>query len=91
VRRAAAVDENQAAVVKALRAYGASVHIIGRPVDLLVGYRGETFILEVKDGLKIPSAQALTPDQVKFFESWRGGDAVVVRSIPEALRAIGAI
>lgn len=32
----------------------------------------------------------LTPNQFKFFEDWHG-QAVVVRTVDEALRAIGAI
>ena len=45
MRRAARVDANQDAVVSALRAAGAYVWIIGLPVDLLVGFRDQTFLM----------------------------------------------
>lgn len=91
MRRAAKVDDNQPEIVEGLRRAGASVEIIGRPVDLLVGYRGQTFILEVKDGSKVPSARVLTPTQVEFFKSWRGGPAEKVETLEQALRVIGVM
>ncbi len=90
MRRALAVDANQPDIVAALRAVGASVEIIGRPVDLLVGYQGKTWVMEVKDGEKPPSDRAFTEIQAKFFRTWRGGPALKVESIEDALRAIGA-
>lgn len=94
MRRAARVDENQAEIVQALRAAGASVQslaAVGQGVpDLLVGHRQVTFLLEVKDGRKPPSARKLTPDEAAWHDAWRGL-VVVVASVDEALRAIGAI
>jgi hypothetical protein len=52
MRRAARVDANAIQVISALRASGAYVWIIGLPVDLLVGYKGHTFLMEIKDGPK---------------------------------------
>jgi hypothetical protein len=81
-RYAAAVDANQAAVVAALRRVGATVqplHAVGDGVpDLLVGFRGQTFLIEVKDGMKPPSKRKLTPDQVDWHSAWRGGPVAVV-------------
>jgi hypothetical protein len=52
VRRAAKVDANQREVVAALRGAGATVqllHAVGEGCpDLLVGYRGGNYLLEVK-------------------------------------------
>lgn len=48
LRYAAKVDGNQADIVEALRNIGCVVEIIGRPVDLLVGYRTHNFLLECK-------------------------------------------
>lgn len=83
------VDANQPEIVKALRKIGASVacvHEIGHGfVDLLVGFRGANTMLEVK----IPKGK-LTPDEVRFHESWRG-KIYIVHSVEEALKAIGAI
>lgn len=92
MRRAAKVDGNQGQIVEGLRSVGASVeplHQVGKGVpDLLVGYRGQNHLLEVKDGSKRPSEQRLTPDQVKWHARW-SGRVVVVRSLGEALEAIG--
>lgn len=93
MRRAAKVDRNQAEIVAALRAAGASVQSLaaigeGCP-DLLVGYRGKNMLMEVKDGLKPPSARLLKPDQVVWHISWRG-HAQVVNSVDEAMAMLEA-
>lgn len=93
-RRAARVDANQGEIVQALRKVGAVVYSTagiadGFP-DLTVGYRRVTYLLEVKDGSKPPSARELTPDQINWHTTWNGGPCVVVNSVGEALAAIGA-
>jgi hypothetical protein len=94
LRRAAKVDANQRQVVAALRDAGATVqllHAVGEGCpDLLVGYRGGNFLIEVKDGQKPPSAQKLTPQQEIWHRDWRG-HRVVVNSPEAALAAIGVI
>jgi len=87
MRRAARIDGNQEAVVIALRAAGAYVWIIGLPVDLLVGYKGHTFLVEIKDGPK----KRLTALQEAFFAKWAGGTLVRVDGPEAALRMIGVI
>lgn len=92
MRRAAKVDRNQPEIVAALRKVGADVFSLaavgdGIP-DLLVGFRGVTVLMEVKDGSKPPSARQLTPDQIEWHAAWRGGRCVVVSSVSEALAAI---
>lgn len=71
----------------ALVAVGArvlSLAMIGRGVpDLLVAFRGRLFLLEVK----MPR-EKLTPDQETFHRLWP--EVQVVRTVTEALRAIGA-
>ena len=52
MRYAARVDANQMQIISALRAAGAYVWIIGLPVDLLVGYNKQTFLVEVKTDSK---------------------------------------
>ena len=42
-------DSNQPKIVEELRKIGAVVFLIGRPFDLLVGFRGQLFLLEVKN------------------------------------------
>jgi len=94
MRRAAKVDANQADIVAALRMVGATVqplHAVGKGCpDLLVGYQRVNYLLEVKDGSKVPSAQKLTEDQVEWHELWRG-QAAVVNDVKSALTAIGAL
>ena len=69
MRHAARVDVNQANICAALRNAGAYVYIIGLPVDLLVGYKNHTFLVEIK----ATSKKRLTPLQANFFEKWAGG------------------
>jgi len=93
--RAAKIDANQEAVVTALRTAGATVQSlasVGKGVpDLLVGYKGQTLLMEVKDGFKAPSARLLTEDQLRWHHNWKGGALAVVDSPDAALRMIGVI
>lgn len=92
MRRAAKVDANQAEIVKALRGVGCSVqhlHAVGEGCpDLLVGYQGVNFVVEVNDGSRPPSERQLTPAQREWHDAWRG-DVAVVKSVPEALTLVG--
>ena len=94
MRRANRIDDNQNDIVAALRKAGATVRVIsqgeGIP-DLLVGFRGETILLEVKDGNKPPSARQLTPAEQKFFNEWEGGLCMVVKSVEDALEMLEGI
>ncbi len=87
MRYAARVDANQDQIVVALRAAGASVWIISLPVDLLVGYKGHTFLVEIKTDAK----KRLTALQQDFFESWGGSTLAKIDSPDAALRMIGVI
>jgi len=85
------VDKNQANVVKALRDYGADVHLLhmvgaGIP-DLLVAYEGHTILMEVKDG----ADKKFTPDQIKFIAGWKGGHLYRVNSSEEALDVLKSL
>jgi hypothetical protein len=85
MRRAARRDDNEQEIVKALRKAGAHVAYLDTPADLLVGYRGRTIILEVKDGNKPPSARKLTPNEQKFHDEWTGGALHIVTCTKEAI------
>ena len=91
MRYANRIDANQNKIVDALRKAGAVVRIIsqgdGIP-DLLVGHKGFTILMEVKDGDKVPSARKLTEAEQKFFDDWRGGMLVIVNSVDEALETL---
>ena len=84
MRHAARVDENQQAIVAALRAAGAYVWIIGLPVDLLVGYQQHTYLMEIKT----TSKKRLTGLQADFFEKWAGGTLCRVDGPQAALEMI---
>jgi hypothetical protein len=87
MRYAKRVDANQDQIVSALRAAGAYVWIIGLPIDLLVGYKGHTFLVEVKDGAK----KRLTALQDDFFQNWTGSTLARIDSPEAALRMIGVL
>lgn len=87
MRHAARVDANQQAIVAALRAAGAYVWIIGLPVDLLVGYKNHTFLVEVKT----TSKKRLTKLQEDFFLKWNGGTLCRVDSPEVALHMLRVI
>lgn len=86
-------DANQAEIVAALFAAGCSVqdlHAVGGGVpDLLVGRRGRTYLLEVKDWRnQRGDPKPLTPKQEGWHAAWRGQVAIVTTE-EEALRAVG--
>lgn len=87
MRHAKRVDANQDAIVATLRAAGAYVWIIGLPVDLLVGYNGHSFLVEIKT----TSRKRLTALQADFFQSWTGGTLARIDSPDAALRMIGVL
>lgn len=83
MRKAAKIDANQPAIVKALRAIGCSVHYIKEPVDLMVGLRKRTVAMECKGG----KGWKLTKQQRKFFAEFNG-EAYIVEDEGQALRAM---
>jgi hypothetical protein len=95
MRRAARIDANHVEIVTTLRAAGATVQSLagvadGCP-DLLVGYRGQTLLIEVKDGGKSPSRRTLTEEQMRWHSAWRGGPLGVVDGVDAALRVLGVV
>lgn len=95
MRRAAKIDANQPAIVKALRAAGATVQSLaavgdGVP-DLLVGINGRTALIEIKDGAQVPSAQRLTPGQLEWHGAWLGGTLATVNNVEAALRVLAVM
>lgn len=95
MRRAARTDKNHTAVMTALCGMGCSVQSLaatgaGVP-DLLVGYRGRTYLVEVKDGDKSASRRKLTAVQERWHRWWRGMPVVVVKSPDEAIEAVCGI
>jgi hypothetical protein len=94
LRTAARVDANQPAIVKALRAVGASIlytHQLKNCFDILVGYRGRTFLMEIKDPSQPVGKRQLTPGEAAFRDTWRGSPYHVVHTVAEALEIITRI
>ena len=91
MRMRAHIDRNQPEIVEALEHEQCSVQSLA-PVgkgcpDLLVGFRGFNFLMEVKDGLLRPKQQQLNPDQSRWHVRWRGS-VDVVNSVSSALHII---
>ena len=106
-RRDARRDANEAPIVEALRAAGASVLFLAikGAGDLLVGYEGRNVLMETKlpkgprggsrgGGSTRPGQGGdgtLTKAQIDFRAAWQGAPPVIVRTPAEALRAIGVV
>lgn len=90
-------DSNQAEIERELRRVGAEV--IDCTVapqlgfDLLVAFRGQLFVVEVKDGTKPVSARQLTDGESKRREQleYKGVPYNVIENTEQALQLIGAI
>ena len=97
-RRAPRRDANEKDIVDALKHVGALVHRLdGKDIpDLLVGFDGQWFLMEVKMPLGPKGGtvdhQVLSPGQQGFFDEAhrRRLPTVLVRSPIEAIEAIGA-
>jgi hypothetical protein len=94
-------DACEKEIVKALEKAGASVSKLdgtGIP-DLLVGYRGRTYLMECKDpkdgkrnsrsGVRgEPNPLGLRDSQWTWWQAWRGEKAIIVTTPSEALAAL---
>lgn len=91
-KHAGRTDANHTAVKTALGGMGCSVQSLGMVgdgcPDLLVGYRGQTFLVEVKDGAKSPSERKLTAAQERWHRWWTGATVIVAKSPDEAIEAV---
>lgn len=85
-------DRNHAEIINALRKIPNlsvfSTHEVGKGFpDIVVGYKGVNYLIEIKDGNKPPSARKLTPDEVKFHSNWRG-QIKIVNNLDEVLNLL---
>lgn len=91
MRRACRVDNNQKEIVIGLRNYGATVLVTSQLkncFDILVGYNGINYIMEIKDGKKTKSKTKLTDGEIGFKNKWKGGEYYIVKSLEEAIEVI---
>ena len=93
MRTAAKVDANQPEIVSQLRDIpGCTVWITsmvghGGP-DFVIGWMGVNYLIELKDGDKVPSKRKLTKDEKKFHAQW-AGQIDKAESFEDCLRIIG--
>lgn len=92
--RKAKTDANQQEIVGFLRLAGCSVAITsaahdGFP-DIVVGYKGVTVLVEIKDGNQAPSKRKLTPKQIEFHNSFTGA-ITVVENIDQAIALVAKL
>jgi len=85
-------DSNHAEIIKALRKIPNlsvfSTHEVGKGFpDIVIGYKGINYLIEIKDGNKPPSSRKLTPDEVKFHQDWHG-QIKVIKNLDELLQII---
>lgn len=78
-------DGNAKAIADGLRERGVAVAHIGRPCDLLCGFRRQNFLLEVKR----PGAKRKDqPKQDEFLATWPG-QVKRVETLEQALKEVG--
>lgn len=91
MRRAAKTDRNHQEIVAAFRKLGCSVlplHTVGAGCpDICVGLNFKSALVEIKDGTKPPSARALTKDEQKFHDEWKGS-LFVVESVSDVINLV---
>jgi Holliday junction resolvase len=84
LRHKASLDANHVEIVQGLRQVGATVVDLAKVgkgcPDLLVGWRGRTYLFEIKT-----TKGYIRATQEQFFRSWVGGRIAVIRSFDEAL------
>jgi hypothetical protein len=84
-------DSSEPAIIQALEAVGAEVWTIDKPVDLLIRFRKQWHLLEVKTPYgkrQKPRQDKRQEEQIAFLAHT---DTPVVTTPMEALRAIGAV
>ena len=87
MRHKASLDANHTEIVSQLRHIGATVVDLAKVgkgcPDLLVGWRGKTYLMEIKTAKGYVRAT-----QEQFFRSWTGGHIAVVRSFDDAYNVL---
>ena len=82
------VDLNHTEIVNKFRELGASVFdlsAVGRGCpDIMVGYNGQTVLVEIKSGEK----KKYTEAQLKFINEWKGSTVNRINDLEGAIRLI---
>ena len=85
-------DRNHAEIINALRKIPNlsvfSTHEVGKGFpDIVIGYKGINYLIEIKDGNKPPSARKLTDSEVEFHLNWKG-QIKIVNNLDEVLNLL---
>lgn len=93
MRTAAKVDKNQPEIVKALRKMGAIVlqtHQLKNAFDILVGFRGTLFMVEIKDGSLPPSGKKLSKGETQCKDNFEsvGVKYWIIESVDDAVNML---
>ena len=83
-RRRAKVDANQPEIVKSLREIPGVTVQLGMD-DFLIGYKGKTYWIELKD---VGKEKQLKDSQIKLLDKWTG-HYMVTSSLDEILSELG--
>ena len=75
-------DRNHSEIINALRKIPNlsvfSTHEVGKGFpDIVIGYKGINYLIEIKDGNKPPSARKLTNAELQFHSNWKGQIKIV--------------
>lgn len=87
MRRAARTDANQTEIVEYIRSIGGLVlhlHTLKNCCDLLVGFRGDIHLFEIKTD----DRKKLTQGEAQFFEDWMGYSLHVITGIEDVKRIL---
>ena len=88
--RAARKDTNHAQIVGYFRKFGCSVADVSQiknMCDLFVSKNFKTVAVEIKDGARTQSEQALTAGEEKFAKSWKG-IYVIVKDLSDVIAVV---
>ena len=85
-------DRNHAEIINALRKIPNlsvfSTHEVGKGFpDIVIGYKGVNYLIEIKDGNKPPSARKLTDAELQFHSNWKG-QIKIVNNFDEVLNLL---
>lgn len=83
-KHGAKTDDNEKDIIAALKKIGCTVERIGRPVDLLVGFRKRNYLIECKN---TEGRNTLTQAQKKFIPAWQG-QVRIVHTPDEAIQLV---
>jgi hypothetical protein len=88
-------DANHKEIIDKLRQFPAlsvfSTHMVGKGFpDIVIGYKGMNYLVEIKDGAKSKSRKKLTDDEIKFHVGWFG-QIMIAENIDDVLRLLKII